>query len=51
MERIYYFQKCATVVSWNKFKLMLGLSINQEWATRQVYSSNDFVRDTLVEDV
>ena len=50
VEEVEYFEKYAPVFSWTKFRLMLSLSINQGWATRQGDFSNDFVQATLLED-
>ena len=43
--------KKKPVLSWTTVRLMLSLSINQGWATRQMDFSNAFVQDNLVEDV
>ena len=51
MEGVDYFEKYAPVVSWTTVRLMLSLIINQDWATRQVYFSNDFFQSALVEDI
>ena len=51
VEVLYYFEKYASLVSCNTFRLILSLSINQDWATRQVDFSNAFVQVILVEDV
>ena len=50
VEEVEYFEKYAPVVSWTTFRLILSLSINQGWATRQVDFYNDFVQATLLED-
>ena len=51
MEEVEYFEKYAPVISWTTFRLMLSLSINQGWATRQVDFSNNFFQATLLEDI
>ena len=43
VEGVYYFEKYTPVVSWITVRLILSLSTNQVWATKQVYFSNDFV--------
>jgi hypothetical protein len=51
VEGIDYFEKYAPVVSWTTVRLMISLSINYGWATRQVDFSNAFVQADLKEDV
>ena len=51
VEVVYYLEKYAPLVSCNTFRLILSLSINQDWATRQVDFSNAFVQVILVDDV
>ena len=51
VEGLDYFGKKKPVLSWTTVRLMLSLSINQGWATRQMDFSNAFVQDNLVEDV
>ena len=51
VEELDYFEKYSPVVSWTTFRLMLILSINQCWDTREVNLSNDFFQTTFVDDV
>ena len=51
LDKLYYFGNYALVISWTTVILMIRLSINQCWATRQVDFSCDFFRSSLVEDV
>ena len=51
MKAIYYFEKYVPFVSWTTVILMLILSINQGWATKQVDFSNYLFQATLVEGV
>ena len=50
-EEVDYFEKYPPIVSWTTIRLMLSLSINQEWATIKLDLSYAFVQNTLVEDV
>ena len=51
VEGLDYFEKYSPVVSCTTVRLMLILSINQVWATRQVDLSNIVFQATLGEDV
>jgi hypothetical protein len=51
IEGVDYFDKWAPVVSWSTVRMLLCMSINQGWDTRQVDFSNAFVQATLKEDV
>ena len=48
---IDYFEKYAPVVSWSTVRLLLCISISNNWKTRQVDFSNAFVQAELKEDV
>ena len=45
------FEKWAPTVSWATVRVLLCLTLNQGWVTRQVDFSNAFVQATLKEDV
>ena len=51
MEGVYYLVKYTPAVSWIIARLMMSLSINKGWATREVDLYNAFVQAALVEDV
>ena len=51
IEGVDYHEKYAPVVSWTTVRLLLSLSIQQGWATKQADFSNAFVQATLKEDV
>jgi hypothetical protein len=51
VEGVDYFDKWAPVISWSTVRMLLCMSINQGWATRQVDFSNAFVQATLKEEV
>ena len=50
-EGVYYFEKYTPAVSCTTVRLMMSLSVNQGWDTRQVNFYNGFSQATLVEDV
>ena len=51
VEGVDYFDKYAPVVSWSTVRMLLVLSLNLGWKTRQVDFSNAFVQAELEEDV
>ena len=51
VEGVDYFEKFAPVVSWSTVRMLMVLSLNLGWATKQVDFSNAFVQATLNEEV
>jgi hypothetical protein len=51
VEGVDYFEKYAPVVSWSTVRLVMSLSIQQGWKTKQVDFSNAFVQASLNEEV
>ena len=51
VEGVDYFEKWAPVVSWSTVRMLLALSLNLQWYTKQVDFSNAFVQAELKEDV
>ena len=51
IEGIDYFDKWAPTVSWSTVRMLLCLTLNQGWVTKQVDFSNAFVQAKLKEDV
>ncbi len=50
-EGVDYFDRYAPVVAWSTVRLLLCLSISNDWVTKQVDFSNAFVQAELKEDV
>ena len=51
MEGIDYYESYAPVASWTTIRMLLCLSVNQGWFTKQVDFSNAFVQAKLTEEV
>ncbi len=51
IEGVDYFETYAPVVSWSSVRMLLGLTLQYGWATKQVDFSNAFVHATLNEEV
>jgi hypothetical protein len=51
VEGIDYSESYAPVASWTTIRMLLCLSVNQEWITKQVDFSNAFVQAKLSDDI
>ena len=51
IEGVDYFESYAPVASWTTIRMLLCLSVNQGWETKQVDFSNAFVQAKLTDEV